>query len=69
MAQKCNSEVSGMYDVCGARVVGQSGLVKSEYSQREIFWGYWNCIHYVCKFRYSIHSRFGLIQEESQTSG
>ena len=45
MTQECNSEVCGMYDVCGARVASQSGLVKSGCSERSEIWGYWTCIH------------------------
>ena len=44
MSKERNSKVSGMYDVCGARVASQSGLVKSGYSKQEKIWEFRNCI-------------------------
>ena len=45
MAKERNSEVSGMYDVCGARVTSYSGLLKSGCSKQEAIWGYRTRIH------------------------
>ena len=39
MAQECNYEVGGVYDICGARVASETRLVKSGCSAWSEIWG------------------------------